>query len=132
MSFVNGQGHDRTALVLYGSETGNAQDVADELGRLTERLRFTTQVSSLDDVDPVCSQTCWQPALGLLEKRFLIEKTIVIIAVSTTGQGDLPLNARTFWRSLLRKKLPPDFLQDVQFTSFGLGDSSYPKYDSFH
>lgn len=58
MSSVNGQRHDRTALVLYGSETGNAQDVADELGRLTERLHFTTQVSPLDDVDPVCSQTC--------------------------------------------------------------------------
>lgn len=57
MSFVHGQRHDRTALVLYGSETGNAQNVADELGHLTERLRFTTQVSPLDDVDPVCSQT---------------------------------------------------------------------------
>lgn len=62
------------------------------------------------------------------EKTFLIDKTIVIIAVSTTGQGDLPVNARKFWRSLLRKRLPPDFLEDVRFTSFGLGDSSYPKY----
>lgn len=62
-----------------------------------------------------------------MEKTFLIDKTIVVIAVSTAGQGELPLNARKFWKSLLRKKLPPDFLQDVQFTSFGLGDSSYPK-----
>ena len=53
----DGQRHDRTALVLYGSETGNAHDVADELGRLTERLRFTTQVSSLDDIDPVCASS---------------------------------------------------------------------------
>lgn len=61
---VNGQRHDRTALILYGSETGNAQDVADELGRLTERLRFTTQVSPLDDVDPVRAQSLSQPAPG--------------------------------------------------------------------
>lgn len=54
---LDGQRHDRTALILYGSETGNAQDVADELGRLTERLRFTTQVSALDDVDPVGTQS---------------------------------------------------------------------------
>lgn len=41
---------NRSALVLYGSETGNAQDVAEELGRLAERLRFTVRVSQLDDV----------------------------------------------------------------------------------
>lgn len=62
---VNGQRHDRTALILYGSETGNAQAVADELGRLTERLRFATQVSSLDDIGPVCTQSLPHPALGL-------------------------------------------------------------------
>jgi sulfite reductase alpha subunit-like flavoprotein len=43
----------RTALILYGSETGNSQDVADELGRLTERLHFNTQVSELDAVKAV-------------------------------------------------------------------------------
>lgn len=69
--------------------------------------------------------------LAYLCKSFLIDKTIVIIAVSTAGQGDVPANARKFWKSLLRKKLPPDFLKNVQFTSFGLGDSSYPKYCPF-
>lgn len=43
----------RTALILYGSETGNAQDVANELGRLTERLHFLTRVSDLDSIDMV-------------------------------------------------------------------------------
>ena len=44
---------ERTALVLYGSETGNAQDVAEELGRLAQRLHFSSFVSSLDAVEPV-------------------------------------------------------------------------------
>ena len=44
----------RTALVLYGSETGNAHEIANELGRLMERLRFSTYVLYLDAVDPVC------------------------------------------------------------------------------
>lgn len=34
----------RTALILYGSETGNAQEVAEELGQLVERLHFITHV----------------------------------------------------------------------------------------
>ncbi|KAL4807766.1 NADPH-dependent diflavin oxidoreductase 1 [Aspergillus unguis] len=103
----------RSALVLYGSETGNAQDVAEEVGAMAERLHFTTQVSELNHFKP----------------ESLKSYTIVIFALSTTGQGDLPANARTFWRSLLLKKLPPTFLNGVSFTWFGLGDSSYPKFN---
>ena len=47
-------GQDRSALILYGSETGNSQDVAEEVGRLCERLRFSTNVSELDSIDIVC------------------------------------------------------------------------------
>ena len=49
-----GQPHDRTALILYGSETGNSQDVAEGLGRVAERLRFVTRVSEMDAVEIVC------------------------------------------------------------------------------
>ncbi|KAE8405908.1 hypothetical protein BDV37DRAFT_244305 [Aspergillus pseudonomiae] len=103
----------RSALILYGSETGNAQEVAEELGSLAERLHFMTQVLEMNHVKP----------------ETLSSYTIVVFAISTTGQGDLPANARTFWRSLLLKRLLPTFLQGVSFTSFGLGDSSYPKFN---
>jgi len=45
---------NRSALILYGSETGNSQDVAEEVGRLCERLRFSTNVIELDNIDIVC------------------------------------------------------------------------------
>jgi sulfite reductase alpha subunit-like flavoprotein len=48
------QQRDRTALVLYGSETGNSQDVAEELGRAAHRLHFVTRVCEMDQVDIVC------------------------------------------------------------------------------
>lgn len=51
----NGQRHDRSALVLYASETGNSQDVAEELGRSAERLHFFTRVSYMDGVELVGS-----------------------------------------------------------------------------
>jgi sulfite reductase alpha subunit-like flavoprotein len=44
----------RRALVLYGSETGNAQDVAEELGRIAERLRFDAEVAELNAINLVC------------------------------------------------------------------------------
>lgn len=106
------QGSDRSALILYGSETGAAQDVADELGRVAERLHFLSRVADADSV-PVESWSAY---------------TIVLIAISTTGQGEFPANARAAWRRLLRKKLPSTHLDGVNLAVFGLGDSSYPKY----
>ncbi|KAJ5381716.1 uncharacterized protein N7496_004144 [Penicillium cataractarum] len=110
---TQGSGPARSALILYGTETGNAQEVAEELGALTERLRFATHVSELNQSKP----------------EALLSYTLTIFVVSTTGQGDLPVNARTFWKSLLLKKLPPTFLNGVNFATFGLGDSSYPKFN---
>ncbi|PGH34054.1 hypothetical protein GX50_03110 [[Emmonsia] crescens] len=103
----------RSAIILYGSETGNSQDVADELGRLAERLHFSTHVCELNSI----------------KAESLNEYDVTIFAVSTTGQGDFPANARVFWKSLLPKKLPPTFLHGVNFSLFGLGDSSYPKFN---
>lgn len=47
----------RTVLVAYGSETGNSQDVADELGGLAERLHFQVHVCELDAVKAVRRMT---------------------------------------------------------------------------
>lgn len=121
---------DRSALVAYGSETGNAYDYAEELGRMLERIHFWTHVPKLDDIDTASKQTgkVLSHTEADMGQSSLTQYSLVIVVVSTTGQGDLPNNARHFWKSLLRRKLPPSYLQTVQFTTFGLGDSSYPKF----
>lgn len=106
----------RTALILYGSETGNSQDVAEEVGRLAERLRFDTTVLDLDSV----------------QLRDVLKYTIVVFALSTAGQGEMPQNARSFWKMLLSGALKPGVLRRLRFTSFGLGDSSYARYNVAH
>lgn len=57
---------------------------------------------------------------------------MVIFALSTTGQGEMPQNARSFWKMLLSGALKPGVLRRLRFTSFGLGDSSYPRYNVSH
>ncbi|ORY15189.1 sulfite reductase flavo protein alpha-component [Clohesyomyces aquaticus] len=106
----------RKALVLYGSETGNAQDVAEELGRITERLRFDTDIAELNNVT----------------LKQLLQHSVVLVSISTTGQGDLPANSQAFWRALRSTRLRPGCLQQVKFASFGLGDTSYPKFNWAH
>ncbi|KAI0598341.1 riboflavin synthase domain-like protein [Biscogniauxia sp. FL1348] len=105
--------NNRQILILYGSETGNSQDTAGDLGRLAERLRFRTLVCEMSDI----------------ELSELLRYPLVIFVISTTGQGEIPQNARKFWKSLLRKRLPPGCLRNLNFTTFGLGDSSYSKYN---
>ncbi|KAG5977700.1 hypothetical protein E4U55_006601 [Claviceps digitariae] len=100
---------ERTILISYGSETGNAQDMAEELGKLCQRLRFKASVKELDTV----------------ELRELLQHELVLFVVSTTGQGDMPHNALAFWKRLLRKKLPAGCLSELKYSCCGLGDSTY-------
>ncbi|KAI0144677.1 riboflavin synthase domain-like protein [Xylariaceae sp. FL1272] len=71
----------------------------------------------------------------------LLQYSLVVFVISTTGQGELPKNARVFWagqkagkgqkrrKGLLSSSLPPNCLNQVKFTSFGLGDSSYTQFN---
>ena len=58
---ITGTDLERTALVAYGTETGNAQDVAEDLGRNLERLHFVTNVTGLDNIIVVCRIQCMLP-----------------------------------------------------------------------
>lgn len=99
--------------ILYGTETGNSQDFAELLAKRLRRLRFAPKLYSIDDY-PINS---------------LPTEPVIFFLVSTTGQGELPRNSKKFWKFLLRRKLPPTLLTSVRFTTFGLGDSSYPRYN---
>jgi sulfite reductase alpha subunit-like flavoprotein len=54
----------------------------------------------------------------------------VVFVLSTTGDGEMPDPLKPLWRSLLRRELPPDTLSRLRFTLFGLGDSSYAKFNA--
>ena len=41
--------------ILYATQTGNAQDLAESLARHAIRRHFTTQCLSLEQYTPVCS-----------------------------------------------------------------------------
>ena len=52
---------NRSALFAYGSETGNAYDYAYELGRMLERIHFSTHISNLNAIDTASKQTWHYP-----------------------------------------------------------------------
>ncbi|XP_043250700.1 NADPH-dependent diflavin oxidoreductase 1 isoform X1 [Colletes gigas] len=99
--------------ILYGSETGTAQDVAEQIWKSAKRKRLRSTVSAMNDYDIQNLDT---------------EKIVVFVA-ATTGQGDPPGNMGQFWRLLLRKSLPATLLANVKYGILGLGDSSYQKFN---
>lgn len=61
----------RKLIVLYGSQTGTAQDISENIWRESKRFHFVGGVKAMDDYDV----------------KHLIEEEIVIFVCSTTGQG---------------------------------------------
>lgn len=100
-------------LILYASQTGNALDAAECIGRESERRGCPVVVRPVDDYDGRC----------------LPEEDTVIFVVSTTGQGDTPDSMKVFWRFLLQKSLSKQWLEGVRYAVFGLGDSGYQKFN---
>jgi len=55
---------------------------------------------------------------------------IIIFVVATTGEGEPPQTMLNTWKFLLRADLPSNVLKKVNFTVFGLGDSSYAIFNA--
>ncbi|XP_071485493.1 NADPH-dependent diflavin oxidoreductase 1-like [Diadema antillarum] len=104
---------ERRILILYGSQTGTAQDVAERIGREAKRRHFAARVMPMDSY--VITN--------------LIQERLAVFVCATTGQGDEPDNMKKFWRFILRKDLPQDSLSQMHYSVLGLGDSSYPKFN---
>ena len=47
------QGNKRTLTILYGSQTGTAEEVAERIGREGKRRHFVCQVCAMDIYDTV-------------------------------------------------------------------------------
>ena len=104
---------DRPLLILFGSQTGTAEEVADRLAAESLRWHFAPRVVPMEEYDVA---------------RLPGEPFVVCVA-STTGEGEVPDGMRPLWSFLLRRDLPPGSLRGVRHAVFGLGDSSYAKFN---
>lgn len=85
--------------VLYGSQTGNAQELAERIWRDSKRFYFRTVIKALDDYN-------------IFETE---RKQCMIFICSTTGQGEEPENMKTFWRYMLKKDLTTTLLSNLRY-----------------
>lgn len=100
-------------VILYGSQTGTAQDVAEQLWRSLRRWGCSGPVMAFDEYTI----------------KHLVDQKLAIFVVATTGDGQVPDNMHKSWTFLLRRNLPPNILDGLKFACLGLGDSSYAKFN---
>ncbi|MEO0635662.1 MAG: sulfite reductase subunit alpha [Pseudomonadota bacterium] len=93
--------------ILVGTQTGNAEGVADDLVAAATEAGLNGTIHALDDVDIA--------ALAEMER--------VLIVTSTYGEGEMPDNAQLFWDALQAETAPR--MEKVNFAVLGLGDTSY-------
>jgi MioC protein len=95
-------------VILYGTESGNAETVADDL---------VDELSAGNDVEV--------EAIDMTDAGLPAPNEFHLVVCSTHGDGGLPASAVPF-AELLDKERPD--LTGLRYAVFGLGDSSYETY----
>ena len=113
-------------LLLYGSETGNCEQISEDL------------CETLNETSGLLEKTVQRFKMNEYKRAKMTDKStgikIVVFICSSTGDGEGPENAQEFFRFLRREsaKIADDsqgtILSHVFYTVLGLGSSDYSKY----
>src|SRR5918996_1226303 len=96
--------------VLYGTDSGNAEGVADNATKAAAKSGFAARIVDMADTAP--------------SEMARVEHLLVV--VSTWGEGDPPERAAPFYHALMADDAPR--FDGVPFSVLALGDSSYVNF----
>ncbi|MEO0413489.1 MAG: flavodoxin domain-containing protein, partial [Verrucomicrobiota bacterium] len=97
----------KTLNILFGTQTGNSEEVANEAAALAKQKGWQPQVAELDAV----------------EMDQLAQMETLLVVISTYGEGEMPDNAHIFWEALSADSAPK--LEKLEYGVLALGDTSY-------
>jgi flavodoxin len=100
---------DVDVLVLWGSETGTAQGLAEMTEQQLKNAGHTARAVSI----------------GNIKLKQLPGFNKVLIITSTWGDGEPPSNAIDMWEALQKEKVD---LSKTRFSVLSLGDTAYPQF----
>ena len=98
---------DRDLLLIFGTETGNAEELADDAAHSAERLDLNPTVMDMEDITP-------EDISGT--KR-------LIVICSTWGEGEQPVNAQDLYDAVSESE--DGIMEGVNFAVLALGDTAF-------
>tara|TARA_B100001287_G_scaffold44122_1_gene33250 strand:- start:929 stop:2743 length:1815 start_codon:yes stop_codon:yes gene_type:complete len=101
--------NDKSLAILFGSQTGNAEELAENTKKLADKAGLVSQVFDMD---------------GLSATDLSSHKRLLIIT-STWGEGEMPDNAIDLWESVCSTS--PQ-LNGLHFSVCAIGDTSYDEF----
>ena len=101
------QTDSRIINILYGSQTGNAESVANDAASVAKVYGLKPLVKSMDEIEA--------EALSAID--------CLLIITSTYGEGEMPDNAQMLWDGVCADTMPR--LDAMKFSVLALGDTSY-------
>src|SRR4051812_31385968 len=98
-------------LILFGTQTGTAQNLANRFGKMANAQGFRAVVRDASE----------HPSIQWENERTLF------IVTSTYGEGEMPDNAQSFWE-WLQTEPAREKVAHLRFAVLGLGDRSYEDF----
>ena len=97
----------KEVLILFGTQSGNSEDLASQLAKSAESHNLTAKVQDMEETS--------------LEQMAQSERILIIC--STWGEGDMPDSAEELWDSISAEDAPR--MENTHFSVCALGDTSY-------
>jgi sulfite reductase (NADPH) flavoprotein alpha-component len=97
------------ALILYGTESGNSEKLADLSAKEAKKRGIQASVKNMADLTPAD----------------LAKHENLLVIISTWGDGEPPDTATTFYNALMARTEP---YTNLSFSVCALGDTSYEKF----
>ena len=101
------QADARIINILYGTQTGNSESVANDAATVAKAHGLLPIVKSMDEI----------------ELDALIKMDYLLIVTSTYGEGEMPDNAQLLWDAIAAETAPK--MENCQYSVLALGDTSY-------
>lgn len=98
-----------TLLVLYGTESGNSEALADRLFKTTKKAGYKPTLKNMSEISP----------------SDLKKHENIFTLVSTWGDGEPPETAEAFYKEFMSESID---LKGKNFSVIALGDSSYEQF----
>ena len=98
---------DNSLLLIYGTETGNAEELAEDAANMAKGFDLDATVMDMEDIEPDDIST---------SKR-------LIVVCSTWGEGEQPVNAQDLYDAV--EETEEGSMEGVNFAVLALGDTAF-------